>query len=270
MRRKGRGIVSNGETSSADLVMPRSDEPPDFRRQASSYGRYRRDYTRELYDAIAQRTGPAAGRRALDLGCGTGFVTAELTRRDWGVVGGDFSAPMLGAARELLGTGPALLRTRAEALPLAGGAVALITCGTSFHWFGPRPTLQEMERILVPGGWVALFWRYPTRDALTPKLIREILERFGPKLPEQHFLVHAPEPFLGSQLKPEPLQVIPTTLRFTPEEFHGYASTTELLRRLAGAYHAEFLAALREELEQRYPDGIEEESEEYLYLAQRP
>lgn len=262
--------MSDGEKSSAELVMPRCDEPPDFRRQARSYGRYRRDYTRALYDAIAARSGSAAGRRALDLGCGTGFVTAELTRRGWAVVGGDFSAPMLGEARQFLGAQASLVRARAEALPLARGAVALVTCGTSFHWFGPRPTLQEMQRILVPGGWVALFWRYPTRDAVTPKIIREVLERFGPKLPDQHFLVHAPEPFLGSDLKPEPLLVIPTTLRFTPEEFHGYAASTELLRRLAGAHHAEFLAGLRDELERRFPDGVEEESEEYLYLARRP
>jgi hypothetical protein len=144
-----------------------------------------------------------------------------------------------------------------------------VTCGTSFHWFGARPTLQEMERILVPGGWVALFWRYPTRDAVTPRLIREVLERFGPKLPDMHYLVHAPEPFLNCDLEPvEPL-VIPTTLRFTPEEFHGYAGTTELLRRLAGVHHAEFLDGLREELERRFPQGVDEESEEYLYLARR-
>jgi SAM-dependent methyltransferase len=250
--------------------MPRSDEPPDFRRQASTYGRFRRDYSRALYDAIAERTGAAGGRRALDLGCGTGFVSAALSRRGWRVVGGDFSAPMLGEARRFLGDSAALVRARAEALPLATDAVALITCGTAFHWFGPRATLQEMQRILAPGGWAALFWRYPTRDAVTPKLIREVLERFGPKLPDQHVLVHSPEPFLGSELRPEAPIVLPTTLQFTPAEFHGYAATVELLRRLAGEHHAEFLAGLRDELERRYPQGIEEKSEEYLFLARRP
>jgi ubiquinone/menaquinone biosynthesis C-methylase UbiE len=262
--------VSDPDRSSAELVLPRSDEPPDFRRQASSYGRYRRDYSRALYDAIAGRTGAAAGRRALDLGCGTGFVSAELTRRGWSVVGGDFSAPMLSEARRFLGDGAALVRARAEQLPFGERAVSLVTCGTAFHWFGPRPTLEEMQRILVPGGWVALFWRYPTRDAVTPKLVREVLERFGPKLPDQHFLVHSPEPFRGSSLEVQETLVLPTSLHFTPEEFHGYAATTELLRRFAGAHHAEFLAALREELERRYPGGIEEKSEEYLYLARRP
>jgi hypothetical protein len=64
--------------------------------------------------------------------------------------------------------------------------------------------------------------------------------------------------------------VLQTTLRYTPAEFHGYAATTEFLRRFAGEHHAAFLDALRDELERRFPDGIEEPSEEHLFLARRP
>ncbi|MEW6268906.1 MAG: hypothetical protein AB1689_06365, partial [Thermodesulfobacteriota bacterium] len=147
---------------------------------------------------------------------------------------------------------------------------ALVTCGTAFHWFAPRPALDEMTRVLTPGGSVALFWRYPTRDAATPRIIRDVLARFGPRLPEERFVTHPPEPFLGSALEPAAPRVLPSTLRFTPEEFHGYVATTELLRRFAGPHHAAFLEALRDELEQRFPAGVEEPSEEHLFLARRP
>jgi SAM-dependent methyltransferase len=262
--------MRDGNTSSADLILPRSDEPPDFRRQAPSYARFRRDYSASLYESIAARTGPPDGRRALDLGCGTGFVSARLRGVGWDVVGADFSAPMLSEARQLLGGDTALIRARAEALPLAAGSVALVTCGTAFHWFAPRPALDEITRALVPGGWVALFWRYPARDAATPRLVREVLERFGPRLPDVHIVVHAPEPFLGSILEPAPPRIIPTVLRYTAADYHGYAASTELLRRFAGEHHAAFLSELREELERRFPDGIEEPSEEHLFLARRP
>lgn len=264
------GRVSEGDTSSADLVLPRSDEPPDFRRQASGYARFRRDYSLALYDAIAESTGPAAGRRALDLGCGTGFVSARLRASGWRVVGGDFSAPMLAEARQYLGDGAALLRARAEALPLAAASVALVSCGTAFHWFAPRPALDEMARVLEPGGSVALFWRYPTRDAPTPRLVRDVMARFGRQLPEDQLHVHAPQPFAGSAFEPAPVRIVSCVLRYTPQEFHGYAASTELLRRFAGEQHAAFLAALREELEARFPGGIEEPSEEHLFLARRP
>jgi SAM-dependent methyltransferase len=262
--------MSDGNTSSADLVLPRSDEPPDFRRQAASYARYRRDYSAALYAAIAERTGPPDGRGALDLGCGTGFVSARLGGEGWRVVGGDFSAPMLAEAREFLGEDAALVRARAEALPLASGVVALVTCGTAFHWFAPRPALDELTRVLAPGGWAALFWRYPAREAATPRLVREVMERFGPRLPDVQIVVHAPEPFLGSILEPATPQIIPTVLRYTAADYHGYAASTELLRRFAGEHHDAFLLELRAELERRFPDGIEEPSEEHLFLARRP
>lgn len=262
--------MSEDHTSSADLVLPRSDEPPDFRRQARGYTRFRRDYSDALYDAIEEFAGAGAGRRALDLGCGTGFVTASLRARGWTVVGADFSQPMLAEARAFLAAPALLVRSRAEALALHDASVDLVSCGTAFHWFAPRPTLDEITRVLAPGGTVALFWRYPTVDAPTPKLIREVLGRFGPLIPDQQVFVHPPEPFLGSALVPAPPRLLQTTLRYTPAEFHGYAATTEFLRRFAGEHHAAFLDALRDELERRFPDGIDEPSEEHLFLARRP
>jgi ubiquinone/menaquinone biosynthesis C-methylase UbiE len=260
----------DGQRSSADHVLPRCDEPPDFRRQARGYARFRRDYSDALYDAITAFAGVAAGRRALDLGCGTGFVTASLAARGWRVTGADFSQPMLAEARAFLGAGAGLLRTRAEALAVADARVALLTCGTAFHWLAPRPTLDEMTRVLAPGGAVALFWRYPAPEAPTPGLIREVMARFGVTLPEQHVYVHPPEPFAGSALAVASPQVLRSTLRYTPEEFHGYAASTEFLRRFAGEHHAAFLDALREEAERRFPGGIEEPSDEHLFLARRP
>lgn len=262
--------MSEDHTSSADLVLPRSDEPPDFRRQARAYTRYRRDYSDALYDAIGAATGPASGRRALDLGCGTGFVSASLRGRGWRVVGSDFSQPMLAEARSFLAPTAELVRARAEALALRDGSVALVTCGTAFHWFAPRPALDEITRVLAPGGVVALFWRYPAPHAPTPKLIRDVLCRFGPEIPDRQVFVHPPEPFLRSALQPLPPRVLHGTLHYTPGEFHGYAATTEFLRRFAGEHHAAFLDALRDELERRFPGGIDEPSDEHLFLARRP
>lgn len=262
--------MSEDHTSSADRVLPRSDEPPDFRRQARAYTQFRRDYSDALYDAVTEAAGAGGGRRALDLGCGTGFVTASLRRRGWNVVGADFSRPMLAEAQGFL-TPPALLvRSRAEALALRDGSVDLVTSGTAFHWFAPRPTLDEIARVLAPGGVVALFWRYPAPDAPTPRLVREVLLRFERDIPARQVFVHAPEPFLGSALEPLPQLVLRNVLHYTPAEFHGYAATTEFLRRFAGEHHAAFLDALRDELERRFPDGIDEPSEEHLFLARKP
>src|SRR5215472_5779318 len=134
----------------AEFALPRTDEPFDFRHQAAIYARYRRDYSSELYDAIMARTGLAAGRLAVDVGCGTGFVTASLDRRGWRALGADFSEPMLARARAASAGSLRLVRARGEALPVRDGSAALVTCGTSFHWLAPQPALTEFARALAP------------------------------------------------------------------------------------------------------------------------
>jgi SAM-dependent methyltransferase len=250
-----------------EFSLPRSDEPFDFRHQAERYGRWRRDYSPALYDAIEAATGPAAGRRALDVGCGTGFVTRTLRGRGWRVVGADFSAPMLAAARAA-GDAPPLVRARGEALPVVSGSVSLVCCGTSFHWLAPAAALAEFRRVLAPGGWVALFWRYAVPGEPSVAVVREAMGGLGVMLPDVMF-AHSSAPFGGSDLEVREPILLDTTLEFTPEEFHGYVSTVEWIRRLAGERHAEVLERLRALLAERFPEGLRERNREYLFLARR-
>src|ERR1700733_2407871 len=49
--------------------------------------------------SLVELLAPAAGERILDLGCGTGHLTAELVRRGAEVVGIDHSSVMVAQAR---------------------------------------------------------------------------------------------------------------------------------------------------------------------------
>lgn len=251
--------------------MQASDEPFDFRHQAARYGRFRRDYSPALYEAIAERAGPAPGRLAVDVGCGTGFVMRALTARAWRTLGVDFSAPMLAAARAAM-PDAALARARGEHLPLRDASAALITCGTSFHWLAPAPALAEFRRVLAPGGWAALFWRYPAPGAPSTRLVVALLREVGAPVPDDvlGITVHPPAPFAGSGFEPDALRLIDTTVTYTADEYHGFVSTLEWVRRLAGPRHAELLARLGEALAARHPGGFVEANQEYLFLARRP
>lgn len=248
-----------------EMSLPRDDEPFDFRRQAATYGRYRRDYSTGLYDVIAEHAGAADGRFAVDLGCGTGFVASTLTRRGWRAVGVDFSAPMLAQARTL-----AVVQARTEHLPLRASMAGLVTAGTAFHWFAPAPALREITRVLAPGGWVALFWRYPRAEEPSNVLIREAMTELGRGVPPDLGWVHPPEPFTGaSQLEPVAPIVLPATISYTPDAFLGWAATLEWVRRIAGPDHRALLARLRTLVAERHPSGFEERNEEHLFLARR-
>jgi SAM-dependent methyltransferase len=252
-----------------EFSLPTSDEPFDFRRQASIYARWRRDYSPALYDAIEARAGRGAGRAVLDLGCGPGLVAATLAARGWRPVGVDFSAPMLEEAARDGAT--SFARARAEALPLRPGSVALVTCGTAFHWFAPAPTLAEIERVLLPGGWAAVFWRYEVPGQPYMRLVGEVLREFTPGafVLGEDFTVHPPEPFADSGLSPAPALTIDAELAFTPESFHGYIATLEWVRRFVPDRHGEFLARLGAELARRSPDGFRERTQEHLFLAEK-
>jgi SAM-dependent methyltransferase len=156
-------------------------------------------------------------------------------------------------------------------LPFRAGSADLVTAGTAFHWMPPVPTLAEVTRILRPGGWVAIFWRFTKPDCEPRRLVGEALASAGVVVPEGlPGALASPTVFDGSDLVLEADLRLDTTLDFTAEEFHGYISTVEWLRRLAGPAHERFLDALATELARRHPDGVREPNEEFLLLARRP
>src|SRR3989442_1970564 len=103
----------------------------------------------------------AAGAVALDLACGPGTFTRAFAARVRLVVGLDFTPAMLSQAREAVaraGLGNvAFARADANVLPFGNSALDLAVFAYSFHHFlDPARTLRELNRVLGPGGLVAL------------------------------------------------------------------------------------------------------------------
>ena len=113
--------------------------------------------------SVAARLIPAAGEHILDLGCGTGRLTAEIAATPGiFVVGLDRSAAMLqeAATRFYRGRNPAValhtqvafVRGDGAALPFAGVFEAVFSTAT-FHWIPDHDSLfRSIHRALKPGG----------------------------------------------------------------------------------------------------------------------
>ncbi len=102
---------------------------------------------------VADRLAPAAGERILDLGCGTGRLTAELAAGFPAVrfVGADLSHAMLAEASRT-SAGVAYVRADGGALPFAGVFDAVFSAAT-FHWIPDHPGLFDgIHSALKPGG----------------------------------------------------------------------------------------------------------------------
>lgn len=100
---------------------------------------------------------PAAGGRALDAGCGTGFQSALLTELGWDAHGVDVSAGLLAVGRCRL-PGAAFTLASVERLPYPDARFdAVVCCGSTLSFVDdPARALAELGRVLRPGGRLLL------------------------------------------------------------------------------------------------------------------
>lgn len=106
-----------------------------------------------------------AGMRAIELGCGTAYVSAWMARRGARCVGIDNSERQLETARRLAAdhdTDIDLIHGNAEELPFDDGHFdfAISEYGAAI-WADPYKWVAEAHRVLRPGGELSLLGHHP-------------------------------------------------------------------------------------------------------------
>lgn len=136
-----------------------------FQVSADAYGRFMGRYAQPLATRFADLAAVREGQRVLDVGCGTGALTAELLERvGLDVISAvDPSASFVAAMRERF---PAVdvRRASAEELPFADGSFDLALAQLVVHFMtDPVAGLREMARVTRAGGLVgACVWDQAT------------------------------------------------------------------------------------------------------------
>jgi ubiquinone/menaquinone biosynthesis C-methylase UbiE len=115
------------------------------------------------------------------VGCGTGRASRIGASTARSVVGIDLSPEMIAKARELA-DGNDSVRFEAgdaEDLPFGDGEFSAVLCSNSFHHYPePRRAVDEMARVLAPGGRLVL--GDACSDLVTARVADLVLRRVEP------------------------------------------------------------------------------------------
>lgn len=146
------------------LPMTRTGKPVVDPRRALSFGQVAEEYAlwRPAYPAEAvEWLVPKGASHVADVGAGTGKLTGPLLDRGLSVAAVEPDPEMLAVLRRLH-PAAAAHQAAADALPLADASMDAVLVVDAWHWFPHDEAVEEVRRVLRPGGWLGLVWNTPT------------------------------------------------------------------------------------------------------------
>jgi SAM-dependent methyltransferase len=140
------------------------DKVSDTWERGDPYERYVGRWSRHVAPLFLAWLAVPAGRRWLDVGCGTGALCAAILDRavPSSVTGVEPSEGFLNTARQHLPARVALRSGNAAALPLEDASVDATVSGLVLNFIpDPRAALAEMARVTSDGGMLGAYvWDY--------------------------------------------------------------------------------------------------------------
>lgn len=153
-----------------------------FTKTASEYGKFRPHYPVALFEWLASQSPGTA--TAWDCATGSGQAAEGLSSFF------RFVAATDGSEKQLRNAAPnpkvSYMAGLAETAPLKSGSIDLATVAQAAHWFDLKKFYAEAQRVLKPGGLLAL-WCYsllridPGVDAIIDALYTDITGPYWPR-----------------------------------------------------------------------------------------
>lgn len=109
------------------------------------------------YDGLLDRLVPDGARRALDVGCGDGFLAARLSERVDEVIGLDLDGPVLERARARFPEARVeWMRADAMTAPLPARSFDAVVSNAALHHLDEAAALRRLASLVRPGGTLAI------------------------------------------------------------------------------------------------------------------
>jgi ubiquinone/menaquinone biosynthesis C-methylase UbiE len=131
-----------------------------YSNKAQDYAAYRPDYSKEAFQSLFDNTELDSNWSVADIGSGTGNVAMHLVDHVKQIFAVEPNEAMRNQAELHLScyTSFRSIAGTAERTSLPSHSVEIILVGQSLHWFDHDATSLEFNRILKPGGWLAIIW----------------------------------------------------------------------------------------------------------------
>ncbi|MBA3329763.1 MAG: class I SAM-dependent methyltransferase [Actinobacteria bacterium] len=145
----------------------------------AGYAAGRPGYPAEIFETLESRCELSPGTPTLEIGSGGGQATGELLARGaQPLVAVEPNGALADFLARRFGARVDVRRQPFEDVELPEAAFALAASATAFHWVDQQRGLEQLARVLRPGGWWAAWWTHyydPERedelyDSLTPIL----------------------------------------------------------------------------------------------------
>jgi ubiquinone/menaquinone biosynthesis C-methylase UbiE len=198
---------------------------------SKKYQQYRRSYDPKLYALLRKLLAKKKGAKILDVGCGTGKSTLPLLKvgKSVHIVGVDHDVAMLREAKKYAKEYDLPIEYKkgtAEKLPFTKESVDVVTVGTAFHWFANKKALKEMQRVLVPGGLLFVYWTME-KPTTAPTVGLDVYLKYRWKRTPYHLrdIDFVSELFKKAGVKKVKTLAIPYLAKYTLEEYVGGLQT---------------------------------------------
>ncbi len=146
---------------------------------AERYDRARPSYPDAI---VAQLAARVPGRRAVEIGAGTGKATAVLARHGFSVVALEPGVHLAALLRARGLPGVTVVETTFEDWDGADGSYDVVVAAQSIHWTRPEVRYAKSAAALGPGGAIA--WLRNEKGALDPGLRAELDAAYARWFPE--------------------------------------------------------------------------------------
>lgn len=205
-----------------------------FASVANSYRRFRPSYPPALFKFLSENA--PSNAVALDIGAGNGQAAAGLAHYFESVFAIDTSEEQL--ANALPTAGVYFHQATAEDTGVKDACADLVIVAQALHWFDQPAFFKEAERILKPGGLLAIvtYGRMSISSPIDAILSEYYDEIIAPFWPEERHMVENAYADIEFPFNEVPTPDFPMRSKWTLDEVHGYLETWSASRRYRDAH----------------------------------